>query len=143
MRELIAAATGDDVRPRVVATVHTAACDLRWHPHMHALASRGGCDRPGTWHPVPYVDTRAAEKLFRQKVISFLAAEGLLDEERIALLDSWKAGHIYEVDPLLCSCAAQMRILSFITDPPVVRHILQYLHTQGIDPARGPPPPSQ
>lgn len=36
-----------------------------------------------------------------------------------------------------------MRILSFITDPPVVRQILEHQHTQGIEPARGPPSPSQ
>lgn len=50
---------------------------------------------------------------------------------------------IYEVDPLLCSCGAQMRILSFITDPPVGRNILRHLYAQGVDPARGPPPPAQ
>jgi hypothetical protein len=77
----------------MVATVHTAASDLRWHPHVHALASRGGWERAGSWYPVAYVDPHAAELLFRKKVISFLAAEGLLDEGRIALLDSWKSGH--------------------------------------------------
>lgn len=42
----------------MVATIHTSASDLRWHPHTHALASRGGWDRSGRWYPVPYVDTR-------------------------------------------------------------------------------------
>ena len=43
------------------------------------IASRGGWGRDGTWYAVAYVDTRAAELLFRQKVIAFLAGEGLLD----------------------------------------------------------------
>jgi hypothetical protein len=30
------------------------------------------------WHPVPYVDERAAELLFRQKVVTLLSDEGLL-----------------------------------------------------------------
>ncbi len=277
--ELIAQATGDDVRPGMVAAVHTAASNLRWHPHIHALGSRGGWDRAGTWHPVPYVDTDAAELLFRHKVISFLAAEGLLNEDRIELLDSWKSGYtgfsahnavtvrardhdglerlaryllrpplslerlslepglaryrhkratrrrgepfdpaellarllmhipaprlhlvryfghyahvsrarrgralpaapaegepalgpnspdasslddapssaerrrlrrqwaqlirrIYEADPLLCTCGAQMRVISFITEPPVVRKILEHLQSTRTDPARGPP----
>jgi len=77
----------------MVAAVHTASSDLRWHPHVHALASRGGWGRDGTWFAVAYVDTRAAELLFRQKVIAFLAGEGLLDDDRIELLDSWKSGH--------------------------------------------------
>ena len=41
---------------------------------------------------MPYIDTRAAELLLRQKVIALLAGEGLLDEDRIELLDSWKSG---------------------------------------------------
>ncbi len=81
---------GPDVRPGMVAAVHTASSDLRWHPHVHALASRGVWDRAGSWHPVPYVDTHAAELLLRQKVIAFLAVEDLLDATRIELLDSWK-----------------------------------------------------
>ena len=51
---------------------------------------------------------------------------------------------IYEVLPLLCpACGGHMRILSFITDPPVVTAILLHLelpHTPPpISPARGPP----
>ena len=51
---------------------------------------------------------------------------------------------IYEVLPLLCpACGGPMRILSFITDPPVVVAILVHLelpHTPPpISPARGPP----
>ena len=51
---------------------------------------------------------------------------------------------IYEVLPLLCpACGGPMRIVSFITDPPVVVAILEHLelpHTPPpISPARGPP----
>ena len=51
---------------------------------------------------------------------------------------------IYEVLPLLCpACGGPMRIVSLITDPPVVVAILQHLelpHTPPpISPARGPP----
>ena len=34
---------------------------------------------------------------------------------------------IFEADPLLCSCGARMRIVSFITDPRVVDRILRHL----------------
>ena len=46
---------------------------------------------------------------------------------------------IYESDPLLCTCGAQMRVLSFITEPPVVRKILEHLKRIERDPARAPP----
>lgn len=46
---------------------------------------------------------------------------------------------IYESDPLLCSCGAQMRAVSFITEPPVVRKIIEHLQRTGSDPTRAPP----
>jgi hypothetical protein len=270
--ELIGEAAGADVRPGLVAALHTASSDLRWHPHVHAVASRGGWDREGQWHAVPYVDERAAELLFRQKVISLLAGEGLLGPERLELLDSWRSGHtgfsahnrvtlspgdgaglerlaryllraplslerlevdgaivryrhkrsrrsggeaydapdflarllmhipaprlhlvryyghyanaararrrkmveeattpegtestrgdaipssaerrrlrrgwaqlirrVYEIDPLLCPCGETMRVLSFLTDPTVVRKILRHLESQSSGRQRGPP----
>jgi hypothetical protein len=44
----------------------------------------------GEWIPVPYVDEAAAEKLFRHKVLAFLRRRGLLSQERIELLLSWR-----------------------------------------------------
>lgn len=79
----------------MVTALHTASSDLRWHPH--ALASRGGWDHDGTWHPVPYVDEKAAELLFRRKALSLLAQEGLLgpdetpvDPERRIYAARWR-----------------------------------------------------
>ena len=59
--ELIAEAAGEDVRSGMVAALHTATSNLAWSPHVHALASRGGWDREGRWHAVPYIDEKAAE----------------------------------------------------------------------------------
>ena len=91
VHELIGAANGDDrgIRPGMVSVVQTATDLLEWSPHVHGLVSRGGWDYEGTWVPVPYVDTKAAELLFRHKVIAFLRDEELLSEERIELLLSW------------------------------------------------------
>lgn len=51
---------------------------------------------------------------------------------------------IYEVLPLLCpACGGELKILAFLTDPPVVSAILLYLELPHrpppISPARGPP----
>jgi len=91
-REMIAAAspTPDDITPGMIAVVQTFGDDAGWHPHVHALATRGGWDRAGTWAPVPFVDGEAAALVFRHKVFSFLQAEGLLSEERTRLLLSWR-----------------------------------------------------
>ena len=34
---------------------------------------------------------------------------------------------VYEADPLLCACGETMRIISFLTDPHVVKKILCHL----------------
>jgi hypothetical protein len=47
---------------------------------------------------------------------------------------------IYEADPLLCGeCGHRMRIISFLTDPPVVDKILKHLEVRGPGSQRGPP----
>jgi hypothetical protein len=56
-----AEAAGTDLRRGMVAALHTASSDSRWHPRVHALAYRGGWDSEGEWHAVPYVDESAEE----------------------------------------------------------------------------------
>ena len=53
------------------------------------MASRGGWTREHEWVPLAYVDERAAELLFRHKVLRALLAKGLLSDERAALLLGW------------------------------------------------------
>jgi len=74
----------------VVAVVQTFGDRANFHPHVHALVTRGGWTASGEWVPVPYVDERAAEELFRHKVLGRLRRRGLLSQERIGLLLSWR-----------------------------------------------------
>jgi hypothetical protein len=48
---------------------------------------------------------------------------------------------VYEADPLLCDCGATMRVISFLTDPPVVAQILRHLENRAraTGSARAPP----
>ena len=77
-------------RPGVVVVPQTFGSVLNPHPHAHCLASRGVWDAQGQWIPVPYIDTIAAEKLFRYKIIRLLKSKHLLSDERIELLDSFR-----------------------------------------------------
>jgi len=77
-------------RPGVVSVVQTFGDRANFHPHVHALASRGGWTVSGEWIPVPYVDEAAAEELFRHKVLALLHRRGLLSPQRIELLLSWR-----------------------------------------------------
>ncbi|MGH9380571.1 MAG: IS91 family transposase, partial [Thermoanaerobaculia bacterium] len=91
VRELMVAATQrPDLQPGMVSVVHTAGDLLGWHPHAHAIASRGGWDADGQWVPVPFVGTGEAERLFQHRVIALLRDQGLLSDERIELLLSWR-----------------------------------------------------
>jgi hypothetical protein len=74
----------------MIAVVQTFGDDLGWHPHVHALVTRGGWDRSAAWVPVPFVDGEAAALVFRHKVFAFLRREGLLTDERTRLLLSWR-----------------------------------------------------
>ena len=56
----------------------------------NALCSRGGWNGLGRWVPVPYLDHRLAEQLFRHRVLRLLKREQLLSDERIELLLSWR-----------------------------------------------------
>ena len=62
----------------------------RWNPHVHAIVSRGGWTAGGEWVPLPYVDSHAAELLFRAEVFQLLQRRGLLTDERIRLHSSWR-----------------------------------------------------
>ena len=44
----------------------------------------------GEWVPVPYLDPKAAERLFRHKVLRFLRREEVISQERLELLLSWR-----------------------------------------------------
>jgi hypothetical protein len=92
VKELMSAAAGEEkgFRPGVVSMVQTFGDQANYHPHVHALATRGGWTRSREWIPVPYVDEGAAEELFRHKVLALLRRRGLLSEERIDLLLSWR-----------------------------------------------------
>ncbi len=87
---MAAALEDEGFRPGVVSVVQTFGDRANFHPRVHALVTRGGWTGSGEWIPVPYVDERAAEELFRHKVLALLRRRGLLSEERIELLLSWR-----------------------------------------------------
>jgi hypothetical protein len=68
---------------------------------------------------------------------------GLCRAQRRRLARGWARliRRIYEADPLVCPCGAQMRILSLLTEPPVVRKVLEHLRRAGSEAPRAPPRP--
>jgi hypothetical protein len=87
---MAAAVEEKNFRPEMMPPVQTLGEGAKFHPHVHTLCSRGGWTASGDWIPLPYVDEGAPEKLFRHKVLALLRRRGLLSQERLVLLDSWR-----------------------------------------------------
>jgi hypothetical protein len=91
VREMMVAAVDEpDARPGMIGVIQTFASSLKWNPHVHTIASRGGWTPGGEWIPVPYVDEHRAELLFRHKILTLLRDRGLISQDRIDVLLSWR-----------------------------------------------------
>ena len=91
LQSLMAEAADDPLaRPGVVAVPQTFGSLVNPHPHVHCLASRGVWHLDGRWTAVPYLDLKAAEKLWAHQVLRLLQQKGLLADERIELLASFR-----------------------------------------------------
>ena len=102
---------------------------MKWNQHLHCLVSRGVWLADGQWIPVPYIDTHAAEILFREKVFRILQEHDLLSDERIKILRSWRrSGFSIDNDVYLYPSDTQaLEILSrYIVRCPVSLRRLQY-----------------
>ena len=64
----------------------------------------------------------------------------LTSKHRAALRKRWAnlIRRVHNTDPLLCSCGGKFRVISFITEPKVIRRILDHLEKP-----RAPSPPNQ
>jgi len=76
--------------PVSFASLRPSALSCSPIPTRTALPREDLWNTDGMWIPVPYIDANAAKKLFRFKILRFLKRKGLLDDERIALLNSFR-----------------------------------------------------
>ncbi len=83
----------------------------------------------GQWVAVPYIDTHAAEILFREKVFRLLQQQELLSDERIKILRSWRrSGFSIDNDLYLYPSDAQAleTLCRYIVRCPVSLQRLHY-----------------
>ena len=91
LRQYFQAALPDArVRPGVILSIQTYGRTCNYHPHLHLLVSDGAFDWQGTFYPMPYVDTRAMEALFRHKVLRMLLARDKITAARVERFLSWR-----------------------------------------------------
>jgi len=64
---------GADARPGIVVSIATAGNLLRWHLHLHLLATHGAFSDDATFHPLAAWDAEALMRLFRERLLARLA----------------------------------------------------------------------
>ncbi|MFH1008015.1 MAG: transposase [Candidatus Latescibacterota bacterium] len=106
VRDLIREALGMPAcAPGAVVSVQTFGSLLDFHPHLHMLATWGGFDKSGTFHPVESVPSEdTVSRLFRHNVLKMLLREGAIGEEIVENMLSWNhTGFGADIGPALAS----------------------------------------
>ena len=70
--------------------MQTAGELLNWHPHVHLLVTDGVFDRDGVFERFTYFDTQLIERLFRAEVLRLLMGKGLISQDIVDNLLSWR-----------------------------------------------------
>jgi hypothetical protein len=76
--------------PGAVGFIQTAGELLNWHPHVHLLAADGVFARDGTFERSTFFDTQLIERLFRAEVLRLLRGRGLITQDVVDNLLSWR-----------------------------------------------------
>ena len=82
-----------NVFPGGILVPQTFGGIANWNPHVHALITDTCWDREGNCYPMPEINTadiKAIEKLFAALVFKMLLEEGMISEELVENMRSWK-----------------------------------------------------
>src|SRR3972149_7532891 len=92
VKEMIQAFIEDNtVTPGMIVAIQTfGSSDIHWHPHLHCLVTNGCFDKDGTFHPMDILLPSAIIEVFQHKVFRMLLKEGLITEERVKMILSWR-----------------------------------------------------
>ncbi len=80
----------DDVLPGAFIAVHTFGELINFHPHLHALVSDGCFGAGGKFYRLPMLPSKKIEQLFAHKVFRMLLDEGLIKEELVKKISSFR-----------------------------------------------------
>ena len=70
--------------------MHTYGDRVNHHPHLHVMATDGAFTPEGVFQPLPTMSLAPMEELFRLRVFKMLMKKGLLNAERVKLMESWE-----------------------------------------------------
>ncbi len=113
VREMMAEAADESAsRPGRLAVIQTFGSSLKWNHTFMPSSPAEFTSMTGRGYPSPMSTPTRPELLFRHKVLRLLRDRGLITQERIDLLLSWRT---------CARCGARMKILAFIFDPKLIR----------------------
>jgi hypothetical protein len=88
--ELLRRATGEDLRPGLVASLDTAGDLLQWHPHLHLLTTDGGFGPDGRFYPLSQWDAMLLMSLLRERLLAQLLDRHAISQELVHKLLAWR-----------------------------------------------------
>jgi hypothetical protein len=126
--------------------------------HLHFLVTEGGTDEAGVFHKIPRIDDSRPAEIFAREVLAMLVRKELLSPEWAVRLLSWRHSGFsvhslvraktkieaegvgkYMIRPILALDRLSFKVISFLTDYPVVDRIIGHLKLTFV--AERPPPP--
>ncbi|MGD8818205.1 MAG: transposase [Acidobacteriota bacterium] len=111
----------DAAVPGAVGFIQTAGELLNWHPHVHLLVSDGVFDGEGAFERFTFFDTQLIERLFRAEVLRLLMDRGLISQEVVDNLLSWRnSGFSVHADVKVADRQAAARLGRYMIRCPVV-----------------------
>jgi len=79
-----------DSLPGAAMVLQTSGEALRFNPHLHSLVTDGAFTKDGTFHKLPYFSNEKFTAVFAVKVLSLMRRAGLIDTDRIELINTWE-----------------------------------------------------
>ena len=130
VKEMMQAAMGDNAAvPGMIAAIQTFGSDIDWHPHLHCLVTNGAFTPDGTFHAMEILSPSIIMEIFQHKVFRMLLKEGLITEERVRLILSWRhtGFHIHNEGKVVANdTEGRERLARYIIRPPVSLERLTY-----------------
>jgi len=113
-----------DVFPGGILVPQTFGGMANWNPHVHALITDTCWDREGNAQPIPdmdIADKHGIEKLFASLVFKMLLEEGMISEELVDNMRSWKHSgfSVYCAEPIeVCDDNGRKTLSEYISRAP-------------------------
>jgi len=131
VREMMQAAMEDNTAvPGMIVAIQTfGSSDIHWHPHLHCLVTNGAFTPDGTFHAMEILSPSVIMEIFQHKVFRMLLKEGLITEERVRMILSWRhtGFHIHNEGKVVANdTEGRGHLARYIIRPPVSLERLTY-----------------